>query len=91
MKIQFISFKIDWFELFAEKGTLKSLPQHHSLKTSILYGPTLTFIHDYWKNHGFDYMNLCKMTFLLFSMLSRFVIAFLPRCKHLLILWLFNS
>ena len=55
-----ISFKIDWFDLLAVQGTLKSLLQHHSLKLSILqcsaffYGPTLTSIHDYWKNHGFD-------------------------------------
>ena len=53
-----ISFRIDWFDLFAVQGTLKSL-QHHSSKTSsltlsFLYGPTLTPIHDYWKNHSFD-------------------------------------
>ena len=52
-----ISFRIDWFDLFAVQETLKSLLQHHSLKTSIvsvlslLYGPSLTAIHDYWKNH----------------------------------------
>ena len=44
-----------------------------------LYGSTLTSIHDYWKNHGFDYMNLVdKVMSLLFNILSRLVIAFLP-------------
>jgi len=46
-------------------------------------------MHDYWKNHRFDYMNLCQQKMsLLFNTLSRFVIAFLPRSKHLLISWL---
>ena len=60
-----ISFRIDWFDLLAVQGTLKSLLQHHISKASILwhvtffYGPTLTFVHDYWKNHSFDYMDLC--------------------------------
>ena len=58
-----ISFSIDWFDL-VEQGTLKSLLQHRSSKASILvpnllYGLTLTSIHDYWKNHSFDYMDLC--------------------------------
>ena len=50
-----ISFKIDWFDLLAVQGTLKSLLQHHSSKSihslvlSLLYGPALTSIHDYWK------------------------------------------
>ena len=68
-----ISFRMDWFDLLAIQGTLKSLLQHHSLKASILQcsvffmvqlwtinSPTvmygLTSIHDYWKNHSFDYM-----------------------------------
>ena len=52
----------------------------NSLVLSLLYGPTLTSICDYWKNHSFDYMDLChKVMFLLFNTLSRFVIAFLPR------------
>ena len=60
-----ISFRIDWLELLAVQGTLKSLLQHHSLKASILwystffYGPPLTSKHNHWKNHNFDYMNLC--------------------------------
>ena len=54
------SFRIDWFDLFAVQGTLKSLLQQHSSKASILlYGPTLTSIRDHWKNHGFDYEDLC--------------------------------
>ena len=60
-----ISFRMDWLDLLAVQGTLKSLLQHHSSKASILgppaffYGLTLTSIHDYWKNHSFDYMDLC--------------------------------
>ena len=50
-----ISFRMDWLDLLAVQGTLKSLLQHHSSKASILcsqlYSPTLTFIHDHWKNH----------------------------------------
>ena len=55
-----ISFRIDWFDFFAVQGPLKSLLQHHSSKASILwcsaylYSPTLTSMHDHWKNHSFD-------------------------------------
>ena len=54
-----ISFRMDWLDLLAVLRTLKGLLQHHSSKASILqcsalYGPTLTFIHDYWKNHSLD-------------------------------------
>ena len=54
-----ISFRINWFDLLAVQGTLKSLLQHtvqsiNSLALSFLYGPTVTSIHDYWKNHTFD-------------------------------------
>ena len=56
-----ISFRMDWLDLLAVQGTLKSLLQHHSSKASILwhsafflYSPTLTSIHDHWKNHSFD-------------------------------------
>ena len=55
-----ISFRMDWLDLLAVQGTLKSLLQHHSSKASIssalsfLYSPTLTSIHDYWKNHSLD-------------------------------------
>ena len=46
--------RMDWFDLLAGQGTLKSLLQHHSSKSSILYSPSLTSLHDYWKNHSFD-------------------------------------
>ena len=57
-----ISFRIDWFDLLAVQGTLKSLLQHHSSKASILqhsasafFMVQLTFVHDYWKHHSLDY------------------------------------
>ena len=54
-----ISFRVDWFDLLAVQGTLKSLLQHHNSKhqfliLSFFYSPTLTSIHDYYKNHSFD-------------------------------------
>ena len=55
-----ISFKMEWLDLLAVQGTLKSLLRHHSLKSinfsalSFLYSPTLMSTHDYWKNHSFD-------------------------------------
>ena len=50
-----ISFRMDWLDLPAVQGTLKNLLQNHSsLACSFLYSPTLTSIHDYWKNHSFD-------------------------------------
>ena len=54
-----ISFRIDWFDPLAVQGTLNSLLKHHSSKASIFwhsafFGPTLTSMHDYWKNHSFD-------------------------------------
>ena len=81
-----ISFRMDWLDLLAVQGTLKSLLQHRSSKASILrcsalYSPTLTSIHDYWKNHSFDKMDLCWQS----NMLSRLLIAFLLRSKCLLI------
>ena len=62
-----ISFRIDWFDLLAVQGTLKSspAPQFKSINSpglSLLYGPTLTFVHDCWKNHGFDCMDLCQQS-----------------------------
>ena len=58
----------------------------NSLVFSFLFGPALTSIHDYWKNHSFDYMDFVdKVTSLLFNTLPRFLIVFLPRNKHLLI------
>ena len=60
-----ITFTIDWFDL-AVQGTLKSLLQHHSSRASIiqclLNGPTLTSVHDYWKNHSFDCTDFCQQS-----------------------------
>ena len=56
---------------------------------SFLHSPTLTSIHDHWKNHSLDKMDLCgKIMSLVFNMLSRLVITFLPRSKRLLTSWL---
>ena len=91
-----ISFRIDWLDLLAVQGTFKSLsptPQFKSINSSVLsflYSPTLTSIHEHWKNH----IALTRQTFvdkvmsLLFNMLSRLVVTFLPRSKRLLISWL---
>ena len=55
-----ISFRMDWLDLLAVQGTLKSLLQYHKFKSinssalSFLYSPTLTSIHDHWKNHSLD-------------------------------------
>ena len=61
-----ISFRTDWLDLLAVQGSLKSLLQQHSSKSlsssvvSLLYGPTLTSIYDYWKYHSFDLTDLCR-------------------------------
>ena len=61
----------------------------NSLAFSLLYGPTLTSKHDYWKNHILTRWNFVgKVMSLFFNVLSWFVIAFLPRSKHLLLSWL---
>ena len=90
-----IAFRMDCLALFAVQGTLKSLLQHHSSKASILpalsflYTPTLTSIHDYWKNHSLDWRDLCwQSNVSAFNMLSRLIITFLPRSKRLLLSWL---
>ena len=86
-----ISLRIDWFDLLAFQGTFKSLLQHHRSKSinssalSLLYGTTLTSVHDYRNNYSFDYIDLSAKWSLLFNTLSRLVIAFIPRSKHLLI------
>uniref|UniRef100_A0AC11E5K3 Uncharacterized protein n=2 Tax=Ovis aries TaxID=9940 RepID=A0AC11E5K3_SHEEP len=90
-----ISFRMDWLDLLAVQGTLKSLLQHHSSKASVLrcsaffivqlshphmtIGKTIALAR--WTFVG-------KVMFLLLNMLSRLVITFLPRSKHLLISWL---
>ena len=90
-----ISFKIDWLDLLAVQGTLKSLLQHHSSKASILWRSAFFIVqlsHPY-KTTG-KTIALTRWTFvgkvmpLLVNMLSRLVITFLPRTKHLLISWL---
>ena len=90
-----ISIRMDWLDLLAVQGTLKSLLQYHSSKASILW-PLAFFIvqlsHPYMTNE--KSITLTRWTFvgkvmsLLFNMLSRLVIAFLPRSKCLLISWL---
>ena len=90
-----ISFRMDWLDLLAVQGTLKSLLQHHSSKASVLQ--CLAFFvfqlsHPYSTTR--KTIALTRWTFvgkvmsLLFNMLSRLVITFLPRGKHLLISWL---
>ena len=90
-----ISFRIDWFDLPAVHGTLKSLLQRHSSKASIFRHQAFLMVqlpHPYMTTG--KTIALTRWTFvsevisLLFNMLSRFVIASLPRNKHLLILWL---
>ena len=60
-------FRIDWLDLLAVQGTLKRLLQHHSSKASILWHSAFFIIqllhpYDYWKNHSFDQMDLCKQS-----------------------------
>ena len=90
-----ISFRIDWFDLLSIQGTLKSLLQHCNSKASILWCSTyfiVQFSHAYMTTG--KTISLSRWIFvgevvsLLFNMLSKFVIAFLPRSKHLLIPWL---
>ena len=92
-----ISFRIDWLDLPAGQGTLKSLLQHHSSKTSILQHSAFFIVqlsHPYmttgktiaWTRWAF----VGKVMSLLLNMLSRLVITFLPRSKHLLISWCRN-
>ena len=92
--VELISFRIDWFDLLAVQGSSPT-PQFKSINSSVLsllYGPPLTSIHDYWKNYGFDWMDLCwQSNVAAFNMLSRFVITFLQRSKRVLISWLQSS
>ena len=90
-----ISFRIDWFDLLAVQGTLKSLLQHYSSKASILQHSAFFMVqlsHPYMTTG--KAMALTRWTFvgkvmsLLFNMLPRFVIPFLPKRKCLLISWL---
>ena len=87
-----ISFRMDWFDLLAGQGTLKSLLQHHSSKASVLQHSDFFMVqlsHPYMTTG--ETIVLTRWTFvsrvmsLFFNMLSRFVISFIPRNKHLLI------
>ena len=88
-------FRIDWLDLLAVQGTLKSLLQHHSSKASILWHSAFFMVQlsNPYKTTGKTVV-LTSQTFvskvmsLLLNMLSRFVIAFLSKSKHLLITWL---
>ena len=89
-----VSFRIDWLDLLAVQGTLKSFLQHHSSKASILRHSAFFIVqlsHPYMTTG--KTIALTRRTFvgkvmsLLFNMLSRLVIAFLPRSKRLLISW----
>ena len=95
-----ISFRMDWLDLLAVQGTLKSLLQYHSSKTSILHCSAffiVQLLHPYMTTG--KTIALTRQTFvgkvmsLLFNMLSRLVIAFLPRGKHLdkQIMWIFTN
>ena len=86
-----ISFRMDWLDLLAVQGTLKSLLQHHSSKESILWCSAFFIVqvtHPYMttgKTKALTRWNfVSKVMFLLFNTLSRLLIAFLPRSKHLL-------
>ena len=90
-----ISFSMDWLDLLAVQGTLKSLLQHHSSKASILRHSTLFIVqlsHPYMTSAKTIALTIQifvdKMTSLLFNILSSLVITFLPRSKRLLISWL---
>ena len=86
-----ISFRMDWLDLLAVQGTLKSLLQHHSSKASILRRSaffTVQLSHPYMTTALTRWTFVGKVMSLLFNMLSRLVITFLPRRKRLLISWL---
>ena len=94
-KAEFLSpFRIDWFDLLAVEGTLKSLLQHHSSKSSILWCSAfmVQLSHPYMTTRKTIALTIQtfvgKVMSLLFNMMSRLVITFLPRSKHLLISWL---
>ena len=90
-----ISFRMDWLDLLVVQGTLKSLLQHHSSKATVLQHSAFFIVqlsHPYLTTGKTIALTrqtfVGKVTSLLFNMLSRLVITFLPRCKRLLISWL---
>ena len=91
---ELISFRMDWLDLLAVQGTLKSLLQHHSSKASILWSSAffiVQLLHPYMTTGKTialtRWIYLGKVMSLLFNMLSRLVITFFPGSKHLLISW----
>ena len=90
--LELISFRMDWLDLFAVQGTLKHLPQHHSSKASVFWHSAFFMVH---LSHPYmttgktialtKWIFVGKVMSLLFTMLSKLVIAFLPRSKCLLI------
>ena len=93
-----ISFRMDWLDLLAVQGTLKSLLQHHSSKASVLRCSAVFIVqlsHPYMTTGKTIALTRCtfvgKVMSLLFNMLSRLVITFLPRNKCLLISWMRHS
>ena len=90
-----IFFRMDWLDLLAVQGTLNSLLQHHSSKASVLCGSAFFIVqlsHPYMTTGKTIALTrwtfISKIMSLVFNMLSRFVIAFLPRSKCLLISWM---
>ena len=89
-----ISFRMDWLDLLAVQGTLESLLQHHSSKASIFRRSAFFIVHSGLHMTTGKTIALTRWTFvgkvmsLLYNMLSRLVITFLPRSKRLLISWL---
>ena len=90
-----ISFRMDWLDLLAAQGTLKSLLQHHSSKASVLWHSAFFIVqlsHPYMTTGKTIALTMrtfvCKVMSLLFHTLSRFVVAFLPKSKCLLTSWL---
>ena len=98
MEVQYsglISFRTDWFDLLAVQGTLRSLLQHRSSKASVFWCSAFFIVqlsHPYMTAGKITALtrltSVSKVMSLLFNMLSRLVIAFIPRSKHLLISWL---
>ena len=92
---ELISFRMDWWDLLAVQGTLKSLLQHHTSKASIIQHSaffTVQLLHPYMTTGKTTALTrrtfVGKVMSLLFNMLSRWVVTFLPRSKRLLISWL---
>ena len=84
---EFISFYMVWSPCSPrdsqESSPARQLERINSSALHLLYGTTPTSVHDYWKNHSFDYTEFVgRVMSLLFNILSRFLIVFLPRSKH---------